>query len=395
MKTVGVLGGGQLGCMLADALFKLGAKVQFYDPDPTSPAYFRTQSFVQGGWEDKKKLEEFFATSDIVTYEFENVSVNLLEEIVQKTGTQLFPSAQVLATTQNRYLEKTFLKNNDFPVCQFALAKNIHEANIISQKFNFPYIIKTATGGYDGKGQWLIKNKEDFESFIKEISIKFVEIIFEEKIQIELEASCIVARNSNNKAVCLPVFENVHKNHILYNTTLPAHLPISVQEKLKSIALKAANKLNVTGLLTTEFFLSRKINPYYKFECIEGYYIYINEFAPRPHNSGHISLNACNISQFNALAHILLNIPLQTPKLNDGFYCMGNLLGDTWIEQGNKYQLNLNAWEKNPEVIDVVLYGKSEAKKNRKMGHFVTHSLNREQSILDAEKFRSDLNEKL
>ncbi|WP_186648879.1 5-(carboxyamino)imidazole ribonucleotide synthase [Fluviispira vulneris] len=395
MKTVGILGGGQLGCMLASALQKLGAKVQFYDPDPFSPAIERTNHCVQGDWEDKKKLEEFFASSDIVTYEFENVSVNLLEEICNSTGTKIFPSAQVLKTTQNRYFEKAFLKNNHFPVCQFAYAINREEAECIAQTFSYPFIIKTVTGGYDGKGQWMIQSKNDFNLFLQEISANFIPIIFEEKIAIEMEASCIVARAADHSSFCFPIFENVHRNHILYTTQLPVNLPFAVQEKIKEIATRAAEKLDVTGLLTTEFFLSRKMNPYYNFEKVDDYYIYINEFAPRPHNSGHITLNACNFSQFDALARILLNIPLQTPILNEGFYCMGNLLGDIWLEQNNKYALNLNAWKENPAVIDVVLYGKKEAKKNRKMGHFVTHSTSKNSSSMLAEKFWRDLNENI
>ncbi len=395
MKTVGILGGGQLGCMLASALHKLGAKVQFYDPDPISPAIERTNYCMQGNWEDKKKLEKFFASSDIVTYEFENVSVNLLEDICQSTGTKLFPSAQVLKTTQNRILEKSFLKNNHFPVCQFAFATNREEAKSIAQTFSYPFLLKTVTGGYDGKGQWFINNENDFNLFLHEFSQNFAPILFEEKIEIEMEASCIVARTADNSSICFPIFENVHKNHILYTTHLPASLPLAVQEKLKDIAKRAAEKLNVTGLLTTEFFLSRKINPYYDFEKVDDYYIYINEFAPRPHNSGHITLNACNFSQFDALARILLDIPLQTPILNEGFYCMGNLLGDIWLEQNNKYALNLNAWKKNPAVIDVVLYGKKEAKKNRKMGHFITKSTSKNGSSLQAEKFWRDLNENI
>lgn len=395
MKTIGILGGGQLGGMLSESLLKFGAKVIFYDPEPTSPSFFRSPVYFQGAWNDFEKLKTFFCQCEAVTYEFENVSTELLDSLVQVTGTKIYPSSKVLSITQNRILEKTFLKENNIPVCNFASVRSRENIKETAETFSFPYIIKTATGGYDGKGQWSISNSQELELFLNEFQKnKFMDLIIEEKISIESEASCIVARNNEGESVCFPIFDNIHKNHILYNTTVPSKIPIQVQNKLKTIALEAAKKLNVVGILTTEFFITKQKSQNDSQNSIDDYFIYINEFAPRPHNSGHVTRNSCDISQFDALARILLNLPLHEPKLLPGFYCMGNLLGDSWILQGNKSKLNLESWKMHPDIIDIVLYGKQEAKEGRKMGHFVSFSKNSEEHILAAERFRKDLNEK-
>ena len=395
MKTIGILGGGQLGCMLAESLLKLGAKVAFYDPDPNSPSFHRTSKTFCGEWNDFKKLQEFFSQCDVVTYEFENVSTELLNSMVQLTGTKIYPSPEVLFLTKNRILEKKFLKENNFPVCDFATVKEYKKINETVKNFNYPYIIKTATGGYDGKGQWHISNLQEFQNFLNEMpENKFTELIIEEKLFIEWEASCIIARDMKEEAFSFPIFDNVHQNHILFNTTVPSKISPLIQKKIKEIAIKAASKLNVIGLLTTEFFITSKKS---KNDCqnsTDGYFIYVNEFAPRPHNSGHITRNSCNISQFDMHARILLNLTLHEPKLHAGYYCMGNLLGDTWISQGNNYELNLEKWKEYPEIIDIILYGKAEARLNRKMGHFISFSKKSGLHIEVANKFRKSLNEK-
>ena len=395
MKTIGILGGGQLGGMLSESLLKYGAKVAFYDPEPTSPSFHRSPLHFQGSWNDFEKLKEFFSLCDLITYEFENVSTELLESLVKVTGKKIYPSASVLAVTQNRFYEKTFLKENNIPVCQFAFAKSYEDLIQILPTFPKPFIIKTSTGGYDGKGQWSIENEIDISNFITDFTKdKFVEVIVEEKIAIEYEASCIVARNQEGDSLCFPIFDNVHKDHILYNTTIPSMLNKNIQNKLKEIAKNCANKLNIVGLLTTEFFITKQKNKNNSQNETDGYSIFVNEFAPRPHNSGHISRNACDISQYDAHARALLDLPLHEPKLNPGFYCMGNLLGNIWFAQGNKDNLNLSCWKNHPEIIDVYLYGKEEAKLNRKMGHFISYSNKSQEHINAAERFRKDLNEK-
>lgn len=383
MKKVGILGAGQLGCMLAESLFKFGAEVSFYDTQPNAPGSHRTPHFTCGEWNDSNKLHSFFTSCDVVTYEFENVSISLLDTLVSQTKVPLYPSAHVLAITQNRIHEKNFLLNNSLPVCQFTPILTLDDL----KKINGKGILKTATGGYDGKGQWKINNPGNIQDLLHKIGEQelnennILPLIFEELVPIAKEVSCITARNKHGQIVCFPIFENIHKDHILYQTLLPADISPVLEQQVQEIARQATEKLEVVGLLTTEFFIT-----------VDGK-IFVNEFAPRPHNSGHISHAACSISQFDMHARILLDLPIHTPVLHDKFYCMENILGDVYIKQGHTKNLNLNAWKNNPDVVDVRLYGKDKAEEKRKMGHFIAMQKTRTDVIKAAEKFKKELYE--
>ncbi len=364
--------------MLAESLFKFGAQVYFYDTELNAPGFFRTPYFTCGPWNDEKKLHEFFSSCDIVTYEFENVSIDLLDSLAKKTNVPLFPSAHVLAITQNRIFEKNFLKENLLPLCDFLPILNEEDLNSVLKKKTFPFILKTALGGYDGKGQWKINNLIDFENFLSQIKPKPFPLVLEEIVSISKEISCITARNKEGKVVSFPAFENEHRNHILYQTLLPAEISPEIELEVQKLAQKACEKLNVVGLLTTEFFITTKNE------------IVINEFAPRPHNSGHITTAACQISQYDVLARILLDLPLHKPVLQNQFYCMGNILGDVFLSQK---EFQLKSWELNPDIVDIRLYGKQEAKEKRKMGHFIATGNSREKALEASEKLRKEMNE--
>ena len=387
MKRVGILGAGQLGCLLAESLFQYGAEVFFYDTQPRAPGFFRTPHYTCGDWMDEKKLSEFFSSCDVVTYEFENVSVELLQSLVAKTKTPLYPSAHALLTTQNRIFEKTFLKENALPVCSFAPIYNLDNLNKVLTTKPFPFIIKTATGGYDGKGQWRINHKNDAENVFKEIKAILDKkdkdfspaFIYEELISIQQELSCITGRNSRGELVFFPVFENEHQNHILHRTFLPANISYKLEKKIQLISQQACEKLNLVGLLTTEFFLTHNNK------------IFVNEFAPRPHNSGHISRIACSLSQYNILARILLDLPLHKPELFNDSYIMENMLGDIWIEQGQEKNISLNAWKNNSNVNEIVLYGKENPQPKRKMGHFIVSHFSRLEASRVCDNFRKEL----
>lgn len=209
-----------------------------------------------------------------------------------------------------------------------------------------------------------------------------------------MEVSCIVVRNPANKDYVYPVFENIHKNHILDFTIFPARLPLEVADKLQDIALATAKRMDVNGLLCIEFFLAKRRSPNSSGITVGEWTIYINEMAPRPHNSGHVTRVASSVSQFDSLARVLLNIPITQPKgLAVGSYCMGNLLGDVYLAQGTngRKSLNLQALDAFPEVIDVVLYGKHEAREKRKMGHFVVQNSTGDEALSSAQKFRQSL----
>ncbi len=387
MTTVGILGGGQLGAMLAPALQDLGAVVHVYDPDPSAPALRRAAKGVAAPWRDAARLQEFFDACDVVTYEFENVET---EGLAQVAGLgKLAPSLDVLRTTQDRTLEKEFLRARGLPHVAFVDGRTADELAGAAREFGLPAILKTARGGYDGKGQWKLGSAAELEALLASPTRAALEAgwVLEEPIEIVLEASAIVARERNGDEVVFPLFENEHRDHVLDITLVPARLTDDLEAEAKSVALAAARALGVTGLLTTELFVGRSTR-----ERPGEVRIFTNEFAPRPHNSGHVTRKACTFSQFEALARILLGVPLVPPRVvGAGAYCMANLLGEVWEAQGAAGDLDLSAWEGSPDLLEVVLYGKRGVATKRKMGHLIARGADADEAISVARGLREAL----
>ena len=386
---VGILGGGQLGMMLAGSLFKLGADVALYDPDPHAPAKRRYANVTTASWTDRAALTRFFADVDVVTYEFENVDATVIAELAGNLPFR--PGLGVLTTTQDRLAEKRLCKERGLPHARFDAASSRDELREVGRAFGFPFIVKTARGGYDGKGQARVV---DAASLDRAADTLFADgaprrsLILEEIVPFSMEASCIVARDAAGRAEVFPVFENHHEHHVLDWTLVPARVPVAVADVIREIALEAARAMNVVGLLTTELFVA----PAGAGGRVVGEHaVFVNEFAPRPHNSGHVTRTATTLSQFDALARVLCDLPLATPRLvNDGAFAMGNLLGDLWLERGAPH-LGFDAWARHPEVLDVILYGKHDARRGRKMGHFVAHASDPGRAIEAVAAFRRDL----
>ncbi len=364
--TVGILGGGQLGLLLARSIINLGGKVLFYEPDSAAPACLHFRS-INEQYNDVKSMTEFINSVDVITYEFENVDATTLRSL--KPTTPVYPSLDVLTITQDRIAEKTFLQDNGLPHAKFQSFKNLDELKNKHDALTYPCILKTARGGYDGHGQFFVEDKATLESLLKALEQKYskeTSFIAEQVVDIAIELSCITAVTTDGDSVAFPVMENRHREHVLDTTLVPARISPEIETRIRNIALDAASMLKVTGLLTTEFFLSNDDE------------IFINEFAPRPHNSGHVTMKSCTMSQFDALARVLLKQPLSEigPASSDS-YCMMNLLGDVWLMQNKNNErahLNLAPLPEHESVMDVVLYGKELARARRKMGHFITRS---------------------
>ncbi|WP_394821017.1 5-(carboxyamino)imidazole ribonucleotide synthase [Pendulispora albinea] len=397
MKRIGVLGGGQLGTMLAGAIHDLGAEACIYEPDAAAPACARFREVVNAPWTDAPALERFFSSCDAVTYEMEHIDTTALKSL--RSPTPLWPNVHVLEVAQDRIREKTFLEHAHLPHVAFTAVTGRDELLRSAASFGYPFIIKTVRGGYDGKGQAFVASAEELGPIVESLAPDGTYLL-EEAIDLALEASVIVGRSPRGEEVVFPVFENVHAEHILDLTIVPARIPPELAERLQAIALEAARALDVHGLLTTEFFLSRTQGPEVptrpgrvasRSVAAFGYHVYVNEFAPRPHNSGHVTRNACTASQYDVLARILLGVPVNSPELvGPGVFCMGNLLGDIWLAQG-RVDLDLSCLREFPEVIDVVLYGKRNAQARRKMGHFVTQAPDADRAIRSAKAFRQKL----
>ncbi len=378
MKRVGILGGGQLGLLLGEAVRNLGARPRFYDPEPDAPAARHFPDTVRAAWDDAAALGHFAAGCDVLTYEFENVTTAGLRALASPPP--ILPSLDALEIAQHRAREKNFLARAGLPHVAFRAAKTRDELREAARALGFPVIVKSAHGGYDGKGQHFCAD----EAALAAVGDAREGWVVEEAIALEREVSCIVARAPSGEERVFPVLENLHRDHVLDRTVVPARVEPAVEKEARRIALEAARALGVFGLLTVEFFIGKsRVQPERS--------LFVNELAPRPHNSGHVTLRATTVSQFDALARVLVGAPIgELSPSSDAFYCMGNLLGEVWLAQGQD-ALDLSAWARHPDVLDVTLYAKVGARPRRKMGHFICRAPSAEAALDQALRFREAL----
>lgn len=375
--TVGILGGGQLGLMLEEALSKLHAQVLVLEPDPQAPAAVRVKSVLAAPFEHASAIAELFRRCDVVTYDSENIPVGPLLPHAPK----LVPSLRVLETSQDRMREKSFLNQHGFRTVHWQPVPEGADLPTAVKTFGVPCIVKSARFGYDGKGQYFLRSEEEAAPLPLAQPGGWV---LEEPLALRAELSCIVARDGKGGTFAFPVFENLHADHVLDITLVPARLEAKWQDEALTTAKAIAEKLDVVGLLTVEFFVGTGRDGQER--------LFVNELAPRTHNSGHVTRQACAFSQFDALARILTQTPLHAPTLHGGAWAMGNLLGEVWLAQGLAGgALDLSAWRDFPDVVDVFLYGKHEARPKRKMGHFVVQGEQASAVLERAKAFRAAL----
>ncbi|MEK4627010.1 MAG: 5-(carboxyamino)imidazole ribonucleotide synthase [Solibacillus sp.] len=352
-QTIGIIGGGQLGRMMAVAAKEAGYKIAVLEPTMDSPCGQVADIRIVAAYDDEAALEELAEVSDVITYEFENIDYDGLKRLTQIAYVP--QGAELVRITQNRVTEKAMIVEAGCPVAPYIVANTYEQLEVSIQEVGFPCIVKTARGGYDGKGQQLLRNVEDL-SLAKGL-FEHSQCIAEGFVPFTKEISVIVQRNGNGETYCLPVGENIHVNHILHETIVPARIESNTAMLAEEAAMKIADHLQLIGTLAVEMFV------------LEDGSIVINECAPRPHNSGHYSIEACNISQFTQHIRAVCGWPLRKPKLWAPSI-MVNVLGQHVVSLTNSIS-------KYPDW-SVHLYGKAEAKVNRKMGHvtIMTDDLN-------------------
>ncbi len=345
--TIGVMGGGQLGRMFSIAARRMGYRVYIFTPEEDSPASQFADLTRIAEYDNEAAVRRFAADVDVITFEFENIPIQTVEWCAEERAVR--PAGAILHTAQNRLREKNFLAEAGFPVVPFKAVRNAHELESAIEQIGRPAILKTVAFGYDGKGQQKINSREDFDEIWDASSAR--EMVLEGMVDFEKEISVLVARGADGAIATFPVCENLHQNHILDLTIAPARVEPKVASEAASLASAIAEKIDLVGLLAVEMFLKKDSA------------LVVNELAPRPHNSGHWTIEACATSQFEQQVRAVCGLPLGSTEM----LCpaaMANLLGDTWQdgEPAGAQALGVAGVHRH-------LYGKREPRPRRKMGH--------------------------
>lgn len=370
-RTIGVLGGGQLGRMLAQAVQRLGGRFHVYEPQARCPAGAVADKEVNAPYEDLAALSAFARECEVITYEFENVPSAPLRAI--EGLTKLRPHWRVLATAQNRSREKNWLRQNGFPHARFAEVAAGGDLGAGIAAVGVPCVVKTADFGYDGKGQLKVMTPADIPAAVRRFSGQ--PVVIEQFVDFAGEVSAVVARSESGETAVFPVAENIHTNHILDFSIVPARVAPGVVRAAEAMAREVAVKIDLVGVLGVEFFVTKTGD------------VLINELAPRTHNSGHYTLDACVTSQFEQQARAICGLPLGPVDLLSPVV-MVNILGDAW-SAGEPRWSALGGHT----GVHLHLYGKSEARVGRKMGHFNVQAADAETALREARRLKAALQE--
>ena len=371
--TLGLIGGGQLGRMFTIAARNMDYRVTVLDPDPLSPAAEFATGHLNTAYTHPISIEDMASSCAAITTEFENAPAEVLSMLGKRTLVR--PSGEAVAIAQDRMLEKGFFKSHGFPVGAFAAIRDAADLDAAIAKTGFPAVLKTARFGYDGKGQARLKTRAELESTL--IAWKYPPCILEALVPLVCEISVVLARTSRGEIAVFPVAENQHVNGVLDISIAPARVSSALAREATEIAVKLANALAYEGVLAVEFFV------------IEGDKLLINEIAPRPHNSGHYTIDACRSSQFEQQVRVLCDLPLGDASQHSPAV-MVNLLGDLWRGPDKKIAPNWQAVLKHPGA-HLHLYGKREARAGRKMGHVTVCDADLSKALEMALAIRRDL----
>jgi 5-(carboxyamino)imidazole ribonucleotide synthase len=370
MTAIGILGGGQLGRMLTLEAKRMGYRVVVLEPLTNSPTGQIADEQIVSAYDDLRFIGELGARTDVVTYEFENIPLVSVEAL-EADRRLVRPSGAVLRITQERLLEKQFVRECGIDTVDFAAVTTSADLPAAFERIGFPAVLKTTTGGYDGKGQWLVRTAAEAAEAVA--AVKGRRLIYERFSPFDKELSIICARNAIGEIVTYPVAENEHDRGVLATTIVPARIPAAIAERVRRSAETIAAGLDIVGAFAIEFFLA-------------GDQLLVNEIAPRVHNTGHYSLDATTISQYEAHVRAICDLPLVPPRMLVPAVVMVNILGG-----GNGDQLGgVNDLLRDPDVA-LHMYGKAHAALRRKMGHFTVLGSDADDALRKAEAGRRKL----
>ncbi|SFI71208.1 5-(carboxyamino)imidazole ribonucleotide synthase [Paenibacillus sp. UNC496MF] len=363
--TIGILGGGQLGRMMANAGSAMGYRFVALDPTPDAPAGQVARQLV-AAYDDREAAGELAKQADVITYEFENVDAGVAAMLMERSYVP--QGSELLYTTQHRLREKRAIEAAGVKVAPYAEVRSADELREAAGRFGLPCVLKTATGGYDGKGQWVIRDEAEIGEAFETLSRAGTELVVEQFVRFAKELSVIAARSPQGEIRTFPAAENIHVDNILHLSIVPARIDESLQREAERLAFRIAEGLGVVGLIAVELFLTA-----------DGE-LFVNELAPRPHNSGHYTMEACRTSQFEQHVRAVCGLPLGETSLLTPVV-MVNVLGEHAAPLLDRIAMKDEAAERLGVAPKIHLYGKHEAKAKRKMGHVNVLAADVEQAL--------------
>lgn len=350
-RTLGIIGGGQLGRMLAEAARKLGIKTIILDPTPNSPAGQLADEQIVGSFKDAEFVRMVGKRSDVLTFETELANAEALEEL-EKEGKPVYPSPGVLKIIKDKFNQKVFLTEAGIPVAESVEIQTIEDVSFVADRFGYPFLLKARFDAYDGRGNRTIRSKEDIEKAFSELS-KGSSLYAERFVPFEKELAVVGVRTTSGEVKTYPVVETVHKNHICHTVFAPAQISQDVAEKARTFGEEVLEHLSGAGVFAIEMFMTHDGS------------LFVNEIAPRVHNSGHFSIEGSVTSQFENHVRAVMGMPLGDTHMARPYAVMVNILGD---RNGEAQPTGVSEAEALGEV-GVHIYGKIETREERKMGH--------------------------
>jgi 5-(carboxyamino)imidazole ribonucleotide synthase len=370
--SIGIIGGGQLGKMIAQEAKRMSLKVVVLDPEEECPAASVVDEQIIADFKDQSGIEELASKCDVLTYEIELANSSVLRDL-EISNHEIHPSAQILRTIQNKYRQKTFFREKNIPLPDFDLLDGT-DLKKMASSYGFPLLVKACEDSYDGRGNILIRSQDDLVKWYDRLNGK--KYMIEQFIKFEKELSVMVARSKSGQIQSFPVVENIHRNNILETTIVPARVSESIRRKAKKIAEKSAQALGGSGIFGVELFLTAHDR------------VLVNEVSPRPHNSGHYSIEACSISQFEQHLRAILDLPLSRPQLLSPAV-MINILGPSFCN--GSYRIRGLNELCSVQGAQLHLYGKKISKPNRKLGHITVTAASAERALRKAKQARKAL----
>ncbi len=364
-KRIGIVGGGQLGRMLAQAGQKLGFEVIVLDPTPNSPAGQVADKQIVGSFNERNPILELAKEVDLLTFEIESAHADTLEEL-EKSGYKIYPEPRVLKIIKDKFTQKEFLRANNIPVADFALVENENDVREQGKLLGYPFLLKARFGAYDGRGNALIKSEEDILSGFTKLSNS--PLYVEKFAPFIKEVAVVGARDVKGNIELFPVVETIHKNNICHTVIAPASVDDAIRLKAENLGRKVIELLNGVGVFAVEMFV------------LSSGEILINEIAPRVHNSGHFTIEGSETSQFEQHMRAISGMPLKTSEMKYPHAVMVNILGE------RSGEVDLKGMEDAHSLGDTVvhIYGKTETRPERKMGHLTVTGSDKEEVMRKA-----------